>query len=146
MAEIQFDARDQALLDELLVVREQIARPRLGDYVRFPTGEVERFSHDYGQELQTSPAWAGSYYLHSHGDASFSGGLNPPIPRDSLSLTEESRPGEYWFFHHGAVGAGRGVRFSVPCRVYATTAEYQGFLTRPFKECKSCGVLNPAGA
>ena len=47
------DAIDQALLDECVAARDQIARPRLGHYVRFPTGDIERFSHDWddGYEL-----------------------------------------------------------------------------------------------
>lgn len=126
----QLDATDQALLGKLIVAREQIERPRIGDYVRFPTGEVERFSHDWNEGLQTSPVWAGSYYMCSHGNASFSGGLNPSIQVESLALTEESLSGDFWFFHHNEAGAGRGVSFSIPCRVYATTSEYSGFLTR----------------
>jgi 3'-phosphoadenosine 5'-phosphosulfate sulfotransferase (PAPS reductase)/FAD synthetase len=113
-----------------VVAREQIARPRIGDYVRFQTGELERFSHDWDEGLQTSPVWAGSHYLCSHGNASFSGGLNPSIRIESLTLTEESASGDFWFFHHNMAGAGRGIRFSIPCRVYVTTSEYQGFLTR----------------
>lgn len=133
MQNFQFDATDQALLDKLIVAREQIARPRIGDYVRFPTGEVERFSHDWGDGLQTSPEWAGSYYLCSHGNASFSGGLNPSIQFESLTLPGKSASGDFWFFHHNMAGAGRGVMFSIPCRVYATTSEYRGFLTRKWK-------------
>lgn len=127
---IEFDARDQAILDEIVIAREQIAGPRIGDYVRFPGGELERFSHDWDGVLQTSPVWAGSYFLFSSGNASFSGGHNPPIPLESLTLTTESEPGRFWFFHHNQTGAGRGVHFSVPCRVYASAAKYQGFLTR----------------
>jgi len=67
--------------------------------------------------------------LHDHGEASFSGILNPSISADSLSLTDEKEHGEFWFFHHGSAGAGRGVRFTVPCRVYETTAAYNGFLS-----------------
>lgn len=130
MDDHQFDATDQALLAKLTLAREQIARPRIGDYVRFSTGELERFSHDWDVGLQTSPVWAGSYYLCSHGNASFSGGLNPPIPFESLTLAEEVMDGDFWFFHHNMAGAGRGVSFSIPCRVYSTTSKYGGFLTR----------------
>lgn len=130
MENFQFDATDRVQLDKLMIAREQIARPRVGDYVRFATGELERISHDWGDGLQTSPVWAGSYYLCSNGNASFSGGLNPLIPFETLTITEKSESGDFWFFHHNIAGAGRGVWFSCPCRVYVTTAEYQGFLTR----------------
>ncbi len=67
MESVSFDAIDQAILDKRLGARELIDRPRTGDFVRFPTGEIERFSHDWGDALQTSPIRAGSFYLHDHG-------------------------------------------------------------------------------
>lgn len=124
----KLDAKDQALLAAILPVREQIERPRMGDYVRFPTGELERFSHDWGAEFQTSPVPAASFYLHTHGNASVGGSLNPSTPLDSMRLTDESLDGTYWFFHHGEAGPGRRINFSIPCRVYATTAKYEGYL------------------
>lgn len=129
MESVSFDAIDQEILDKRLAARELIDRPRTGDFVRFPTGEIERFSHDWEDAFQTSPIHAGSFYLHDHGQGSFSGSLNPAIPADSLSLTDEKKDGEFWFFHHGHAGAGRGVRFSIPCRVYETTAKYEGYLS-----------------
>lgn len=130
MTGYQFDATDQKILDQIMPVRDQIRGPRLGDYVHFPTGQLERISNNFGTILQTSPDWAGAYFLHSHGDASFSGGLNPSIPLDSLTLTDEVMLGQFWFFHHGQVGVGRRVNFSISCRIYATSAEYQGYITK----------------
>lgn len=124
------DSIDQVILAERLAARAQIGQPCIGDYVRFQTGELERISHDHGAKLQTSPLWAGSFYLLSNGNASFSGGLNPCIPQDSLALTDEVMPDAFWFFHHSQSGPGRGVRFSVPCRIYDTTAKYDGYLTK----------------
>lgn len=132
MAEHVFDEIDQSILDRIMVAREQIHGPRIGDFVRFVTGELERFSHDYGDQLQTSPVWAGSFFLHDNGEMGFSGSLNPSIPKDSLTLTNEVMNGRSWFFHHGWPGAGRGVDFQVPNRVYATSAPYQGYITRSF--------------
>lgn len=128
MDSVSFDARDQEILEKRMVARELIAGPRNGDYVRFPSGEIERFSHNWGDALQTSPVRAGSFYLHDHGEGSFSGSLNPAIPASSLSLSDEKMEGGFWFFHHGQAGAGRGVRFKVPCRVYDTKATYGGFV------------------
>lgn len=130
MDEFQFDEIDQAHIETCVAARDAILRPRVGDFVRFPTGEVERFSHDWEEDFQTSPLWAGSFYLSGCGNASFSGSLHPAIPLSSLTLTEESRDGKFWFFHHNRTGGGRGVTFSTPCRVYATTAQYKGYLTR----------------
>jgi hypothetical protein len=122
------DAKDQEILNNRIEAREQISGPRIGDYVRFPSGELERFSHDWRDSLQTSPPYSGEVYLLASGNGSFSGGLNPSIPVESLTLTEEFLPGKFWFFHHNTPGAGRGVYFSIPCRVYSTTTIYNGFL------------------
>ena len=51
MDQFQFDQADQDHLDKCVSAREQIARPRIGDFVHFPTGEVERFSHDWDEDL-----------------------------------------------------------------------------------------------
>ena len=122
------DAVDQAILKERMLGREQIAQPRIGDFIRFPSGEIERFSHYLDDSLQTSPIKSGSVYLLGSGNGNFSGGFNPAIPLDSLTLSNELMEGAFWFFHHGVTGPGRGVYFSIPCRVYVTTAIYKGFI------------------
>lgn len=126
--QFNFDAVDQAIREERMLARERIARPRIGDFVRFPSGELERFSHDWNDSLQTSPIKSGSVYLCGSGNGEFSGGLNPAISLDSLTLSDEAMDGEFWFFHHGSAGAGRRVNCSIPCRVYATSAKYEGYL------------------
>lgn len=131
---MDLDEKDTEILKEIMIVREQIVLPRIGDYVLFPTGELERFSYYGGDGLQTSPG--GSFYLFRNGQASFSGGLNPTTPLDKLTLTDKSLMGTYWFFHHGLAGADRGVYFDISCRVYTTTAEYKGFLSDTFKSPK----------
>ena len=132
MTQYVFDEKDKGLVTKIATQRDAIEGPRIGDFIRFPTGELERFSHDHGANLQTSPEWAGSYCLHSPW-ASFSGSLNPGTPRDQLVLTDEIKEGRFWFFHHGEVGAHRGVDFNIPCRVFTTTAAYTGYITKDFK-------------
>ena len=124
---IAFDEKDAQILAERIRERAKIDRPCIGDFVRFPNGKLERFSHDWGDDLQTSPR--GSFYLCKGGNADFSGGLNPSIPLDSLSITDEVIEADFWFFHHDWPGAHRGVGCKVPCRVYSTTAVYHGFLS-----------------
>ena len=126
---MHLDTLDREILKNRLNARAQITRPRCGDFVRFPNGKVERISNRLLSGAQTSPVRAGSFYLCAGGDASFSGGLNPPVPLGSLTHSSDSLPGSFWFFHHDAPGKDRGVWAEVPCRVYDTTAEYQGFLT-----------------
>jgi len=98
-------------------------RPRVGDFVMIGT-RTGRFSHDWNDTIQWSKG--GSWYLHDHGYASFSGGLNPPIPVAGLTLTEEVRDGDFWFFHHDRAGAHRGVGCKMGCRVFrAETRMYR---------------------
>jgi len=128
----QFDEKDDAIRAERLAEREKLGdRPNIGDYVLFPTGELERFSHDWGDGLQTAPG--GSFHLQRSGQAEFGGGLNPITPLDQLALTDKRLPGSYWFFHHGQIGAERAVYFTMPCRVFSTTAKYEGYLGKDFQ-------------
>ena len=125
------DARDQEILAEIFERRAAFTFPCMGDYVVFPGGQLERFSSDYSDRIQTSPS--GSFYLTSSGFGSLgSGGLNPSIPRSTITPTDATLPGTFWFFHHGIGGAGRGVYFDIPCRVFKTSAKYEGFLSKDF--------------
>lgn len=134
MCEITFDEQDTRLLAEKLERRAALQGPLNGDFVRFPTGEIERISNTSLEKgVQTSPVWAGSYFLTYEGDASFSGSLHPVIPRESLTLVSgDTQLGSFWFFHHDRAGAGRGVYCSAFCNVYQTNAPYKGYLTRAF--------------
>ena len=129
----QLDQIDQSYLDNAAALRVQIQGPGIGDYVLFPTGELERFSHDWGDGIQTSPG--GSFYLLANGRASFSsGGLNPTVPADSIEeLPGVTLMGRFWFFHHARAGAGRGVYVDCVCRVFKTTSSYKGFLGKDFQ-------------
>lgn len=121
------DSKDQDTLAKIVAVRGEIAGPRVGDFVLFDSGQLERISHDWGEDLQTSPA--GSIYLCPNGHGSFSGGMNPATPLVNMKVTTATLLGAFWFFHHGIAGGGRGVYFQVPCRVYQTTAPYEGFMS-----------------
>lgn len=55
------DARDQEILAEIFNRRSAFTIPCIGDYVVFPTGQLERFSSDFSDRIQTSPS--GSFYM-----------------------------------------------------------------------------------
>lgn len=111
-----FDAKDNELLDEKVAARRQRLGPLVGDYVRMPNGELERFSYDWGRDIQTSKG--GSFFLHGCGTAEFSGGLNPAISKSLIKPTGETKPARFWFFHHNVVQAHNGVHFEVDVPVY----------------------------
>lgn len=117
----QLDTRDTEILAELTAKWEAVPGPRVGDFVITSNG-LQRFTHDWGNELQTTCATfggakSGSFYL-GHGFMSFSGSLDPGVPKSGLKLTDEIRPGACWFFSHGFAEASNGVSVMVPCRVY----------------------------
>jgi hypothetical protein len=110
-----FDDKDAEILAERVALRDRRAGPRIGDYVEFEDGRAGRFSHDWGDSIQWSEG--GSFSLTESGGASFSGGLNPAIPKACLTPTGQ-RDGAFWFFHHGHWRAHNGVDCMAPCRVY----------------------------
>jgi len=122
---------DQERLAQIQANRERIEGPRIGDFVLFSTGQLERFSHAWDDGLQTSPS--GSFFLHASGSSEFSGALNPHTPRRSLELIGAILPGTFWFFRDGRAQPGGRVDFSIPCRVFRTAENYTGYLGTTFQ-------------
>lgn len=122
----QFDHRDAEILKERVARLNTREGARVGDFVRFPDGTVRRFSYIWdfedGSDLSLQTAGGGSFYLGECG-VSFSGSLYQGIPGKSLTLTNEKRNGDVWFFHHGFAGADCGVSAVVEFRVYETNAD-----------------------
>lgn len=119
----ELDDRDRAILEDRENAWNKRKGPRVGDWIRFADGSELQISHlwDY-EEIEVKKAqytYGGSFYLGSDYQ-SFSGGLEPGIPLDSLVLTPESKPGNVWFFHHNQARAHNGVNATVACRVYET--------------------------
>lgn len=120
----KFDERDQAILDARIALYDAIAKPRVGDYVIFADDVTRRISHvwdwddddpEYPPVAQTSDG--GSWYL-GDGYQSFSGSLWPGVKLTTLTLTDETRRGACWFFHHDWHRAHNGVDITIPQRVY----------------------------
>lgn len=111
-----FDRRDSEILSRRVFHWNARKGPRVGDYVIMPDATVERFSYDWGKDIQTTPA--GAFYLGENGTVSYSGGLNAAIPKANLVLTDETREGQFWFFHHNDSKAHNGVNVKAWCRVF----------------------------
>lgn len=118
--EMAVDERDRAIIETRMAKYDEVTTPRVGDWVDFDNGNGARqrisYVWDWGTlGAQTSPG--GSFYLGDCG-ASFSGSLDPLVPLESLTLTDEVRPGRVWIFHHDRHVAHNGVDVEVPFRVY----------------------------
>ena len=109
------DQRDEAIAIERKTAWDKRQGPRVGDFVIMPTGTVERFSYDWGEDIQT--CFEGSFHM-SKGFASMSGSLNPAIPKANITDTGEMKPGDFWFFHHDYAEAFHAVGLNMDCRVF----------------------------
>lgn len=116
---VVFDARDAELLALRVAKRSKLSGPNIGDFLKGPDGALLRFTHDWGDDIQTAPARSGSYHLGSNGHADYSGGLDPAIPKSSFRLISfELKMGGFWFFHHNFASAANGVDCEAPCKVF----------------------------
>jgi hypothetical protein len=116
----QFDERDQEIRAERCAEWTSREGPCVGDYVIMPNGELRRFTHDWGGDIQTT--WkgeAGSFYFGKGGYCSYSGSLDSAIPKALLHPLDEWKAGAVWFFHHDSARAHNGVHTTIPCRVYS---------------------------
>lgn len=111
------DDKNAAIAADIQAARDAITdRPRVGDFVRMPNGSLERCAHAWDDGMQT--CFGGSFSIGKSGLASMSGGLNGSQLWEYFQPTDETKAGRFWFFSHGLAGAGRGVDFWLPCRVY----------------------------
>lgn len=116
-----WDERDDAILAERVAALDAVEGPRVGDFVRFNEGTVRRISYIWRDEHETAfnvqTSDGGSFYL-GNGYVSMSGSLYSGVKLDTLTLTDETRTGSVWFFHHDMAGQDRGVGARMTFRVF----------------------------
>lgn len=112
----KFDEIDQKILDVREVNWIKRKGPRVGDFIQRLDGKLERFSHNWGDGLQTCDG--GSFYLHENGCAEMSGTLKPTIFNENIQDTKTYKEGSFWFFHHDCAKAHNGVSFLMNCKIY----------------------------
>ena len=137
----EFDDKDKELLKVRARKNEKRKGPAVGDFVLMPSkdGEpedVRRFTHDWGDSIQTTIstktradgtkhpcAGDSSFYIDRDGECNFSGSLDAAIPKSKLvkktdRYGQAKRTGGIWFFHHDQPGAGRGVYATMMFKVW----------------------------
>lgn len=124
MDQYTFDEFDAGILSERQKARFRLSGPQIGDYVERADGMKARFTHEWNDGLQTT-SWSkdgakdhGGFYLNNNGSMSYSGSLEPSIPKTHLRLKDGLSRASFWFFHHGETGAHRGVSSDMFVRTY----------------------------
>ena len=122
----EFDDRDALMVLWALAVRSMRERIEVGDWVVFADGVERRVSYCWIDGDDPETAWqgvqtsdGGSWHLsEKEGFGSFSGALYTSVPLTSISATDLTKLARWWVFHHDWWGAGRGVHFDGPVRVW----------------------------
>lgn len=124
----ELDARNLEILRKRAIAYASRNGPEVGDFARMPDGTLRRFTHDWGDGLQTTCgpphpcAGDHSFYLSEHG-ADFSGSLDAIVTISRIHATEESTPGNFWFFRDNYVTGHNGIGVRMLCRVFSIDAE-----------------------
>lgn len=120
----EFDAEDQRLLDLMQIERKRLdgltSLPRMGDVLAYPDGSTRRVAHSWHDGLQPSMTYDCRMYLSKSGHLEFSGSLDNIVPNSCFTLDGHAMASA-WFFHHGHVGAHRGVNCTIEVRRWKYT-------------------------
>ncbi|MCS3610978.1 hypothetical protein [Salinibacter ruber] len=125
---VEFDEEDAQTLEDRTDARNDHDGPLAGDLLLLPNGETRRIAarHNAGGDRDrvqpTTSTCGSSFFLCETGRASYSGGLDLAISTGALKRTGRTKRANFWFFHHGFPGAGRGVYFNVEVPVWYVTA------------------------
>lgn len=117
------------LIAARIAAREALEGARVGDFIRTwhageKGGEYLRFTHDWGESIQTTclrmgdASQHGGFYSCKQGGTSFSGSLDSGVQKEDLRDTGETRNGLFWMFNEDYASAHNGVSFYMPCRVF----------------------------
>ena len=118
------DPKDERILQARTQRWDERQGPRVGDFVIMKDGSIRRFTHDWGDALQTTcQGQVGLFYFNRSGHMSYSGNLDRSIPKHQLKDTGKKGSGRIWFFHHDEVRGHNAVYAMVNCRVYRQQKE-----------------------
>lgn len=110
----ELSVRNAAILADLANKYNEKTGPRIGDWLKMPYGLYTRFTHDWGDTMQTG---LGSFHL-GKGYISYSGGLDSGLAKSDILPTNELKMGSVWFWKDGLSGADRGFHAEMAFRVF----------------------------
>jgi hypothetical protein len=123
------DETDQRILAERTAAYDALEGPRTGDWCLLSDGKLRRFCYEGDAILWNE----GRYELRDEGIVRFSGMHDrfadwpefaylkrgqDVIAKPKFKLQAETRPGQFWFCHHGQDAKGNAVNVTIRCRVY----------------------------
>ena len=116
------DERDSAILAKSEAAFNARVGPRVGDVIVFADGVRRYISYEWTDHKEYHGGYqsskGGSFHIGESGYLSFSGSLYSTVPRESLTLTDETTTLNVWFFHHNWACASNGVHADITVRVY----------------------------
>lgn len=119
MGEFSLDERDRQIVAAAARSRESLTGFLVGDWVVFADGARRRIAHVWPDGVQTCAG--GRFHLSDGGAMQFSGQPSPTTPQSVLEMAGWREPASAWIFHHGVLGAGRGVEVVVDVSVWRAT-------------------------
>ena len=124
----EIDERDVTIIQACEFKFNEDKGLRQGDYVIFADDVVRRISYIWPESagvpkgIQTSDINS-SYYLGDGYVSMGNGSLYPPVSSKTLTLTDQTRYGPVWIFHHGYRAAHNGVSSIIRFRVYSCSED-----------------------
>lgn len=114
--------QDQEILESRIKRWDLKKGPRVGDFVKMLDGTLRRFTHSWGDRIQTTcKGILGLFYL-GDGYVSYSGGLDPSILKINLKLDLHKVEGRFWFFHNNQHQAYCSIEVMAYCRIFNQTS------------------------
>lgn len=111
---------NETILEERTKLFNKRPGVRVGDFLKLSNGKYLRFSHNWGNKVQTSGVDKGSFYF-GNGYCEFSGSLYAPIDKSKLTQLDETAEGDIWIFNNNEICAHNGVYFKIKFRVFEIT-------------------------
>jgi hypothetical protein len=105
------------IITELTEIRNKRTDILVGDYLEMPDESMSRVTYCHENGVQDGGG-AGSFFLYSSGNGSYSGGLDGIKPFNKIKPTNRTKKALFWIFSKNWAGANRGFYFYIDVKVW----------------------------
>lgn len=101
-----YDDIDKDIVEARMNILTASTLPNAGEFVLCKDGSLKRITFVYGHEWSVpyqgvcTTITGGTYYLGAEGSTHVDGHFDGFSMMSDLELTNETRPGDYYFYHH----------------------------------------------